>query len=320
MNIIKFLVSPLFMGVLFVVFAASMAAATFIENDYGSSAAYNFVYDTRWFELILLLLTINLTGQIVVFKLYKRSKLTVMIFHLAFIVMVAGAGITRFTGWEGTIHIREGEEQSACYSSEKYLGFTLRDGPGNVLTRSSEEYYMSSGSADNYKKKITIGNRDYSLVLSKILPNAAEVISDSPRGKPMISILAADSARRETLNLSSGDSTVLGGISIGLDPLMETDVTITSDSSSFYLRSKFPFEQMSMMTREATKFEPGQSLELKSMQIITVKGVRLVPQEMSVRGELKAVSLDRSVQETGKNAFISIFSGERDCRYLLPVG
>jgi hypothetical protein len=94
MKIIKFLVSPLFMGVLFVVFAASMAAATFIENDYGSSAAYNFVYDTRWFELILLLLTINLTGQIVVFKLYKRSKLTVMIFHLAFIVMVAGAGIT----------------------------------------------------------------------------------------------------------------------------------------------------------------------------------------------------------------------------------
>ena len=41
------------MGILFVVFAASMAAATFIENDYGSSAAYNFVYDTRWFELII---------------------------------------------------------------------------------------------------------------------------------------------------------------------------------------------------------------------------------------------------------------------------
>ncbi len=298
------------MGVLFVVFAASMAAATFIENDYGSSAAYNFVYDTRWFELILLLLTINLIGQVVVLKLYRRSKLTVMIFHLAFVVMAAGAAITRYTGWEGTIHIREGEEQSACYSSEKYLGFTLSDKPGNVLTRSSEEYYMSSASADNYKKNITIGNRDYSLVLSKVLPNAAEVISDSPGGKPMISILAADSIRRETLTLSSGDSRVSGSISIGLNPLTETDVTITSDSSSFYLRSKFPFEQMSMMTQEATKFEPGQSLELRSMQIITVKGVRLVPQEMSVRGELKAESLDRSVQETGKNAFIfNLFSG-----------
>ena len=298
------------MGVLFVVFAASMAAATFIENDYGSSAAYNFVYDTRWFELILLLLTINLIGQVVVLKLYRRSKLTVMIFHLAFVVMAAGAAITRYTGWEGTIHIREGEEQSACYSSEKYLGFTLSDKPGNVLTRSSEEYYMSSASADNYKKNITIGNRDYSLVLSKVLPNAAEVISDSPGGKPMISILAVDSIRRETLTLSSGDSRVSGSISIGLNPLTETDVTITSDSSSFYLRSKFPFEQMSMMTQEATKFEPGQSLELRSMQIITVKGVRLVPQEMSVRGELKAESLDRSVQETGKNAFIfNLFSG-----------
>ena len=53
------------MGMLFVIFAASMAAATFIENDYGSAAAYNFVYDTRWFELILLLLAVNLIGQVI---------------------------------------------------------------------------------------------------------------------------------------------------------------------------------------------------------------------------------------------------------------
>jgi hypothetical protein len=57
---IKILFSPLLMGILFVVFAASMAAATFIENDYGSSAAYSFVYDTRWFELLLLLMDVNL--------------------------------------------------------------------------------------------------------------------------------------------------------------------------------------------------------------------------------------------------------------------
>ena len=44
------------MGVLFVLFAIAMAVATFIENDFGSAAAYSLVYDTRWFELILFLL------------------------------------------------------------------------------------------------------------------------------------------------------------------------------------------------------------------------------------------------------------------------
>ena len=77
MRIIKFLFSPVLMGVLFVLFALSMAVATFIENDFGSSAAYKFVYDSIWFELILLLLAANLVGQVIEYKLYKRGKITI---------------------------------------------------------------------------------------------------------------------------------------------------------------------------------------------------------------------------------------------------
>ena len=57
MKYLKFLISPVFMGVLFVVFAIAMAVATFLENDFGSAAAYSMVYNTHWFELILLLLS-----------------------------------------------------------------------------------------------------------------------------------------------------------------------------------------------------------------------------------------------------------------------
>ncbi len=300
------------MGVLLVVFAASMAAATFIENDYGSSAAYNFVYDTRWFELILLLLTINLIGQIFVLKLYKRSKLTIMLFHLAFVVMIAGAAITRYTGWEGTIHIREGEQQNVCFSSEKYLGYLLRDESGKQLSSGSEEYYMSTKSAENYRKKIRTGNKEYELVLSKILPNASEVISDSPAGVPLVSLLVVQNMGRETVILKKGEIKESAGISLGLDADRETDVIIKSDSATFHMISKFPFEQMSMMTQETGKIEPGQSVELKPMQIITINGIKLVPQQMSVRGELKPGTLDMTVQETGRNAFIfNLYEGNK---------
>ena len=96
MKHIKFLFSPVFMGVLFLSFAGAMAAATFIENDFGSHAAYSMVYGTRWFELILLLLVINLTGRLIILKLYKKEKLAVALFHVAFIIMIVGAGITRY--------------------------------------------------------------------------------------------------------------------------------------------------------------------------------------------------------------------------------
>jgi cytochrome c-type biogenesis protein CcsB len=174
MKYIKFLFSPLLMGILFVLFAGSMAAATFIENDFGSPAAYSMVYDTRWFELILLLLAVNLVGRLIILKLYTRSKLPVFLFHLAFILMIAGAAITRYFGWEGSIHIREGEEQNTCYSTDKYIGYSIMDAGGKTIESHSDKYSMSSVSADNYKKTLKIGNKSYELVLAKIIPNATE--------------------------------------------------------------------------------------------------------------------------------------------------
>ena len=116
MKIIKILFSPAFMGILFVIFVISMAAATFIENDFGSAASYSIVYNSRWFELILLLLSVNLIGQVIIHKLFRKEKLPIAIFHLSFVLMITGAGITRYFGWEGSIHIREGETSSTCYS------------------------------------------------------------------------------------------------------------------------------------------------------------------------------------------------------------
>lgn len=162
------------MGILFVVFALAMAVATFIENDFGSAAAYSIVYDTRWFELILLLLVTNLIGQIFEYKLYKKSKLTVFFFHVAFIVMISGAGITRYFGYEGSIHIREGNEENRCFSTTKYIGYSIKDEKGNLLSEHSKKYSLSSRTADNYKRKFTVAGEKFEIVLSKIIPNAME--------------------------------------------------------------------------------------------------------------------------------------------------
>jgi cytochrome c-type biogenesis protein CcsB len=185
MMYLKFLYSKVMMGVLFALFAIAMAVATFLENDFGSPAAYSMVYNTKWFELILLLLSVNLIGQMIVFKLYKREKLPVFLFHLSFVLMIAGAGITRYFGWEGVIHIREGEEQSTCFSGEKYIGYAIKDAGGNVIDSRSDKYSMTSVSADNYKKKLNINNKDYELVLAKIIPNAFEQKGNDGVGKPV---------------------------------------------------------------------------------------------------------------------------------------
>ena len=319
MKYLKFLFSPLFMGILFVVFAMAMAVATFIENDLGSAAAYGMVYNTIWFELILLLLALNLVGQIVNLKLLRKEKLTVALFHLAFILMILGAGITRYFGWEGSIHIRDGETQDTCYSTGKYMGYSVKDKNGTIIASHSQKYTMTSVSAQNFKKSMKIDGKTYELLLARIIPNASEIVADSPDGEPVISLLVTKNMMdKETFVLKKGDSKVTNGMSLGFDSPQQVDVNIKLDSGKFFIVSRFELGEMSMMTHSQTYTVVGKPIELKKMQIITFGDIKIVPQSMSVAGVVKAVAVKPDEETTGLNAFIFHFmSGKRSATVYL---
>lgn len=301
------------MGMLFVVSAASMAAATFIENDYGSSAAYNFVYDTRWFELILFLLALNLAGQVIEYKLYRKQKLTILLFHLSFILILSGAAITRYAGWEGSIHIREGEEQDKCYSADRYIGYKLKDASGTILDQSSSKYYMSMKSAGNFSRKIREGGADFEITLARIVVNAAEVVDKGMTGAgAIISFVAADSLARQTYILREGESVKIGEISVGFHSDDPADVSITYDSSLFYLTSTRPFVREGMMAGESVSFSKGGTARFEAMKIFRISDVSIVPQQMEMSGDTRIISADMENMETGRNAFIfNILAGGR---------
>lgn len=48
-------------------------------------------------------------GNVFVYKLFQKQKLSIFIFHLAFIIIIIGAATTRYFGYEGVMHIREGK-------------------------------------------------------------------------------------------------------------------------------------------------------------------------------------------------------------------
>ena len=52
------------MGFLLLIFAAAIGTATFIENDFGTVASKAVVYNATWFNILMLLLAINLVGNI----------------------------------------------------------------------------------------------------------------------------------------------------------------------------------------------------------------------------------------------------------------
>ncbi|MFZ2285343.1 MAG: hypothetical protein WAV86_15860, partial [Lutibacter sp.] len=76
---------------LFLIFALSMGVATFIENDYGTETAKVLVYNAWWFEAIMAFFAINFFGNIFKYKLYRKEKLVVLVFHLSFFLILVGA-------------------------------------------------------------------------------------------------------------------------------------------------------------------------------------------------------------------------------------
>ena len=60
--------------ILLALLAMGAGYATFIENDFGTSTARVLVYNNLWYETILVLTTINLTGIIFKFKNIKNDN------------------------------------------------------------------------------------------------------------------------------------------------------------------------------------------------------------------------------------------------------
>ena len=84
----QFFLSVKLASLLLLVFAAVIGVATFIENDFGRVTAKALIYSKWWFELILFMLLINLIYNLKRYNLFRKEKLAVLTFHMAFIIIL----------------------------------------------------------------------------------------------------------------------------------------------------------------------------------------------------------------------------------------
>ena len=87
---------------LFFFLLALMAAATLLESKWGSEWVSDTIYHTPWFCALWGLLVLLMLGGMVKYQLWHRFS--VMMLHLSFIVILAGALTTYFTSHKGIIH------------------------------------------------------------------------------------------------------------------------------------------------------------------------------------------------------------------------
>ena len=122
----------------------------FFESKHGTDAAKILIYNAKWFELIILIFLVNFIFNIKRYSLLRREKLGILLLHLSWILIIIGAGVTRYIGYEGVMPIREGTTTNQFLSSETYLT-VLVDGEVNGSEKRKE--FESKVLFSEYKDK-----------------------------------------------------------------------------------------------------------------------------------------------------------------------
>lgn len=159
---------------LFFFLLALMAAATLLESKWGSEWVSDTIYHTPWFCVLWGLLVLLMLGGMVKYQLWHRFS--VMMLHLSFIVILAGALTTYLTSHKGIIHLQQGQKvsqfQSEDFKQTYPLPFSLRLDTFRVI------YYPGTEAAADYVSHITLtdqgadSTREEDISMNNILKHA----------------------------------------------------------------------------------------------------------------------------------------------------
>ena len=128
-----------------------IGTATFIENSFDTNTAKLLFYNAKYFEVLLVILIILYVGLIIKKNLFTKEKAPQLVLHLSFVLMIIGAGVTRYFGYEADMHVLENESVSIIYTSEPYINLKLAN---EKREYSSNSPIYFSQIQDNYFKQV----------------------------------------------------------------------------------------------------------------------------------------------------------------------
>jgi len=291
MQILKLLTSIRVSMLLLSIFAIAIGWATFIENDFGTQSARAVVYASTWFEVLLVWLTLNIIATIFQTKMYRKGKWLVLLFHASFVVIMIGATITRYIGYEGMMHIREGSQSSTIMSQYPYLGLKLHSDSEDL--EFSERIMLSKLSSNHFEKDIKIDSKDVNVELVEYIPQAEYSIVEKEGGAPYLSLVISDENGPKNIKLKHGEYVVTktAVIDFGSNEKFGTNtIAINIVDGSLQMSHKDTLNVLSMDTRESSKAEPSSSTEFQKRHLYTAGEVNIVLKDFYQSAVKKVVS------------------------------
>ena len=298
-RILDILISTRTMAALLFIFAFAMAYATFVENDYGTPTAKALIYNAKWFEIVMLLLIFNFIGNISRYRLYRREKWPVLVFHLAFILIFLGGAITRYISFEGTMHIREGATSRDIVTDNNFFKIQIEE-KGDILnyeeipyTIASDQPLIAKITPHTFHATYEYHGKEVKVRQIGYVQRKKDSLMAVPNGEEFLHFVVAGDKGRENFYLRDGETQSLNGMLVTYNRPIEGAVEFKKENGQLFIKTPVDAGFMVMATQStgATKKDEYAPLSLRSLY--TINDLRIVVPEGLKTGKLQSFEGDK---------------------------
>ncbi|MFK7780808.1 cytochrome c biogenesis protein CcsA [Psychroserpens sp.] len=313
-KIANILFSTRLTGILFIVFAVAMIIGTFLDASQETSPTpytRHYIYNAWWFELIMVLFTINFIGNIFRYRLYKKKKWATLTLHLAFIFIFIGAGITRYIGYEGWMPIREGETTNDILTRDIYVTAYI-DGDyvvdGKAQRKVVNERVDFSERLDNdFEFTSDYNGTPVTVSVEKFIKGAEIDVVPDENGESYLKIVESSGGEPHNHYLKDGEDQLIHNLIFTLNSPKKGAINITTDESNgIFIESPFEGDYMTMSTRATGKLVKDSIQPLALRSRYQIANLSMVFPKPVIKGEFELVKRSQMLRGSEDGVVVNV--------------
>jgi cytochrome c-type biogenesis protein CcsB len=322
-KLLNLLFSTRVTAVLFIIFSLAMGIGTFVESAHDTATARIWIYNAKWFELMMLLFVVNFMGNIKRYRLLRWEKWPLLLLHLSWILIIVGAGITRYIGYEGVMPIREGEQTNTFLSEKTYLSVFVDGEMNGALRRKllEDDMLFSAAANNSFSWKDDFDGTPFRVDFVQYIKGAEKGLVETPDGDYYFKIVEAGDGNRHDHYLKMGEVASIHNILFAFNAYTEGAINITFEEDTYTIQSPFAGTYMRMADQQQGVLLENDPQELQLRTLYSTAGMQFVFPEPATRGSYQIVpaadpanapqdALVVSISVAGKTEQIAVLGGK----------
>lgn len=243
-KITKIVFSMRLVAIGLLIFLIAIGAATFIESIHGVQAAKIVVYNATWFTTLLVYLSIAMVFNMVHYRMWQREKIALLSFHISFLIIMLGAAVTRYTGYEGLAVIREGTSVDYIYTSEPKLLVSINDTKKPKVLAFPAWFSDWSFINNSFEHEIEHNDKTLRISYNNFISNAIDSIKfDKSISTAILDVVVG---QMKSNYMAPGDSLMSGTLPLGFNTKNQNGICFKQTGEKILLKSGVDLRMLPM--------------------------------------------------------------------------